>query len=323
MKPLFTIAIPCYKAAFLDQAVRSCLSQTYREFEIIIVNDASPEDIDSIIYQFDDHRIRYYKNTNNNGALNVVDTWNQCLEYARGEYILCMGDDDILLPNCLEDYFALIQKIPELDVYHTRTQIINEESLVVRLQEPRPEWESVYSLIWRRNHGGIQYIGDFLFNRKTLMNNGGFYKLPMALSSDDISVVIAATDKGIANTQTFGFQYRDNDQTITRCGNVDDTADGLFLAKQWYVNYLSQHTNNVDDELMRMITLRDIDSYYWGMFSYLIDKDLNINAKIALQKWRFLSYKYHIPLELIENRFKNYQKQKILSKINKLRKKLL
>ena len=124
----YSITIPTYKATFLKECIESALAQTYSNFELVIVNDASPEDIDVIVKAFNDPRIRYYKNEKNCGALNVVDNWNKCLEYAKGEFTICMGDDDMLYPNCLEEYNKLIACYPQLDIYHGRTVLINEKS---------------------------------------------------------------------------------------------------------------------------------------------------------------------------------------------------
>lgn len=199
---------------------------------------------------FDDPRIRYYVNEKNCGAINVVDNWNKCLDYATGEYIICMGDDDKLLPNCLEEYVKLINKYPNLNIYHAWTEIIDENSNAIEIQEGRPEREGVYSMIWSRWNGRIQFIGDFLFNRKILKDNGGFYKLPLAWSSDDISTFIAAKDTGIANMQTLGFQYRSTTETISRS---NDNFKYKLLAniqeEEWYRLFLKnvpKHTNKVE-----------------------------------------------------------------------------
>ena len=63
MVPFFSIAIPAYKKAYLYEAVESCLAQSYNNLEIIIVDDASPEDLATVVTRFSDHRIRYYRNT--------------------------------------------------------------------------------------------------------------------------------------------------------------------------------------------------------------------------------------------------------------------
>ena len=91
---MFTIGIPAYKSTFLKECIDSILAQDYSNFELIIVNDASPEDIDSIVSSYNDKRIRYYKNERNFGAEHVVDNWNKCLAYATGDYFVLMGDDD-------------------------------------------------------------------------------------------------------------------------------------------------------------------------------------------------------------------------------------
>ena len=48
----FSITIPAYKRKYLKEAIDSCLSQTFKDFELIIVNDASPEDLDSIVNSY-------------------------------------------------------------------------------------------------------------------------------------------------------------------------------------------------------------------------------------------------------------------------------
>lgn len=115
----FSIGIPAFKSRFLKENIDNILKQTFSDFELIIVNDASPEDIDSIVNGYNDKRIRYYKNETNFGAVNVVDNWNKCLSLAKGEFFLLMGDDDKLMPNCLEEYDKLIKNIPNV-IYSIR-----------------------------------------------------------------------------------------------------------------------------------------------------------------------------------------------------------
>ena len=242
----FTIAIPAFKAKFLHEAIESCIKQSYSNLEIVIVDDASPENLASIVTQFSDHRIKYYRNEKNCGAVNVVDNWNICLSYATGEYIICMGDDDRLLPNCLEEYVKLMDKYPDLGVYHAWTEIIDEKSQFSTLQQPRPEFESALSLAWNRWNGrNRQYIGDFCYNVRLLRQEGGFYKAPMAWRSDDISAVRAASYKGIANTQAICFQYRVNNQTITKTGNNEIKIKATFQEKEWFADFISSQEQNL------------------------------------------------------------------------------
>lgn len=244
----FSIAIPAYKASYLYEAIQSCLNQSYTNFELIVVDDCSPEDLRSIVEQFDDKRIKYFRNKTNCGALNVVDNWNICLSYCSGDFVICMGDDDRLTTHCLETYYKYICKYPNSTVLHAATEIIDENSNFVYFQESRPEWESVWAYIWWRwSFRDHQYIGDFCFRKQELVEIGGFYKLPLAWFSDEITVALMATKSGIVNTREFCFQYRENSQTITSCGNIREKMNALLSSKKWYSMFLQK--NNACDEI--------------------------------------------------------------------------
>lgn len=221
----FSITIPAFKQRYLYEAIESCLAQKYQDFEVIIVDDASPEDLKSVVEQFDDRRICYYRNEKNCGALNVVDNWNICLSYAKGDYVICMGDDDRLLPNCLEEYARLIEKYPDVELFHGMTEIIDENSHVYNVQEARPEREGMFSMMSGRlrNHR-LQYIGDWLFHREKLNEMGGYVNMPMAWGSDDLSVYLMAQKRGVVNTQVPVFQYRVNSLTISNSGHFREKA---------------------------------------------------------------------------------------------------
>lgn len=221
-KYLFSVTVPAFKAQYLSECIDSILAQTYKNFEVIIVNDASPQDLDSIVSQYDDSRIHYYKNKVGFGALHVVGNWNKCLEYAKGDYVICMGDDDKLKPCCLEEYAKLINKYPNFNVYHALTEMIDEHSQFMRMQEMRPEREGLFSMIYGRlNNRRLQYIGDWLFRTDFLRSIGGFVNFPFAWGSDDMTAYLAAKEKGVANSQVPMFQYRESSVTITRSGNYD------------------------------------------------------------------------------------------------------
>ena len=285
---LFTIAIPAFKSKFLGEAIESCLLQTYSNFEVVIVDDASPEDLKSVVDGYHDDRIRFYRNEKNCGAVDVVDNWNICLSYAKGDYIICMGDDDRLLPCCLEEYLKLMEKYPGLGVYHAWTEIIDEDSNVFDLQQPRPEWESVLSLIWNRWNGREkQFIGDFCFSRNCLLSLDGFYKLPMAWGSDDISAVRSATQGGIANTQTLCFQYRVNRHTRSKTGSQVVKVEAIIKERIWYSDYLSSfdklHNLTPTDEIFLKLTKKTLYHFFYIRFKLALSRDMK-------NKWWRISY---------------------------------
>lgn len=263
-KILFSILIPAYKIQFLKDCIDSVLSQTYDNFELIIVDDASPQDLFSVVSHYNDSRIRYYRNEVGFGALHVVGNWNKCLEYATGDFVICMGDDDMLTPNCLSDYYELINKYPDLNVYHTRTLLIDEESRICDIQEQRPEFETGYSLWWHRWDNRVkQYIGDFLYRRLHLVEQGGFYNLPLAWASDDITAVRAALPLGIANCQDPGFQYRVSSVTISSSANERVKAEATNREKQWFENALNNAEISNDVDMILISLLRNtINSHF-------------------------------------------------------------
>lgn len=234
----FSITIPTYKSRYLKEAIESVISQTYTDWELIIVDDCSPEDLPSIVQPFlTDSRIRFYRNEKNCGAVNVVDNWNICLGYCTGDYVICMGDDDRLLPDCLTEYKALIEKYPELNVYHGQTEIIDEKGKVTEYLEKRPEWEDALSLMTRRwnvNKLNKQYIGDFCFRKLHLVSLGGYYTLPFAWGSDDVTAFRATLAAGIANTKKEVFQYRENSLSISLSHHDEEKAFAIISQQKWY-----------------------------------------------------------------------------------------
>lgn len=298
---LITVAIPAYKAKFLKEAIDSILNQEYSNFEIVIVNDASPENLDSIVQKYTDDRIRYFVNNENCGAVNVVDNWNKCLAHANGDYIICMGDDDKLLPSCLSEYISLIEKFPNKSVYHGWTEIIDENGDIVRMQEARPLVEDVYSMMWHRWKGRVQFIGDFLYDVKYLKSVGGFYKLPLAWASDDITSYIVAEKEGVANTQVPVFQYRVNSRTISNTGNPDVKLDAIEKAIQWYKKFLSIPPNT-SDEIATTFWKMCISDFAFNIKwqkEFTIKCDFKANGILRIFHWLKVRKRYSITVKNI------------------------
>lgn len=271
----FSIVMPSYKSQYLQEAIESVLSQTYCDFELIIVDDCSPEDLKSIVEIFNDSRVKYFRNSSNYGALHLVENWNNSLNFCSGDYIINMGDDDRLLPCCLEEYVKLMDKYPELDVYHAKTQIIDENGDVFLLQDSRPEWESMYSMMYRIwNYDKHQYIGDFCIARRWLVENNGYVKFPYALNSDWSTVILAANRKGIANGNVSMFQYRKNRYSISRTQNIRTVAESLVDIQNFYLSLLQEKAIHNEDEVTRLILLTQCPIYYQRAFLKYISEDL-------------------------------------------------
>lgn len=287
----FSVAIPAFKPRFFREAVESVLAQSYADWELVIVDDASPDDLRAIAEPFlADDRVRFYRNDANFGAVNVVDNWNRCLEYCTGDYIICMGDDDRLLPNCLEHICAAIELSPDYGLYHTRTQIISESGSVVETLRERPERESSLEMICERWRGRSQFIGDFCFKLDLLRKNGGFFKLPLAWGSDDVSAYIAAKGDGsiikdgVINVNAIGFQYRTNGATISSDNSYRIKLNALLESAEWFERELALRSNSADGAACPSDILKVFSERFRSYAKFYVRKDI-VNDKTAIKYW--------------------------------------
>ena len=98
--PVVSVIIPTYNRAHLiGRAIRSVLDQTYQDWELIVVDDASTDDIPGIVKGFTDGRVKYIRHDENKGAAAARNTGIQA---ARGAYIAFLDSDDEWLPEKLE-----------------------------------------------------------------------------------------------------------------------------------------------------------------------------------------------------------------------------
>lgn len=105
--PLVSICIPTYRgAAFLPATISSVLDQSYADFEIWVIDDASPDQTAEVVRAFRDERIHYVRNEHNLGP---NGNWNRCLELARGKYYKLLPQDDLLEPDSLAEHVAILE----------------------------------------------------------------------------------------------------------------------------------------------------------------------------------------------------------------------
>ncbi|GAB4031181.1 glycosyltransferase family 2 protein [Spirosoma jeollabukense] len=294
----FTIAIPAFKATYLKECIDSILAQTTSDFELIIVNDASPENLDEIIDSYDSHQISYYKNEVNFGALNVVDNWNKCLSYAKGSFFILMGDDDKMCPDYLEVFSDLIDKYPVCDVYHCRTIVIDENSKPLWITGPRPEFEQVHDSILERMKGNrLFFISDYVYRTETLKKDGGFFKLPLAWASDDITSYIAAEHNGIAHTNKPVFMYRQNSYTISTTGNVMLKMDAILEEEKWLDLFVKKEPQDHVSKLVNHNIRHEIKKFIQKKKIRTIYSSINHKNIFSYLKWFGVKNKYRLSTE--------------------------
>ncbi|RLF83553.1 glycosyl transferase, partial [Thermococci archaeon] len=99
-RPTVSVIIPTYnRANLLKRAIASVLNQTFTDFELIVVDDASPDNTPEVVRSINDGRIRYVRLKKNSGGPVARNTG---IRKARGRFIALLDDDDEWLPNRLE-----------------------------------------------------------------------------------------------------------------------------------------------------------------------------------------------------------------------------
>ncbi len=205
--PLLSFVLPAYKGKWLKRAIDSILAQTYTTIELVIVNDVSPDDLDSIVRSYDDVRIRYYKNKENLGGKSLIAQWEYCVSLAHGEYLVMAADDDIYHPLFAERCFELIQRYPECDLVRARVAQIDEAGKLLGVDHTFPEFISQIEYAYRYREGSAFIcMGNFFFKTETLRRKG-FVDFPCALCSD-IATSIEMAENGMLNTDEMLFYFR-------------------------------------------------------------------------------------------------------------------
>ena len=105
---LVSIIMPAYNnGPFIREAIDSIISQTYTDWELLVVDDCSTDDTTSIVASFKDKRIHYQRNEYNMGA---ALSRNKAIQAAKGKYIAFLDADDKWLPTKLEKQVGFMQK---------------------------------------------------------------------------------------------------------------------------------------------------------------------------------------------------------------------
>ncbi len=177
--PLVSVAIPAYKgAAFIRATIESVLAQTLTDFELIVIDDGSPDSTADIVASFTDTRIRLLRNAHNLGP---QGNWNRCLAEARGKYIKLLPQDDLLAPDCLAQQAALLDADADEHialVFCARRVVLPDGRTLMRRRYPaRTGLLDGQAVINRCIRGGTNLIGEpgcGLYRRSLAERIGGF-----------------------------------------------------------------------------------------------------------------------------------------------------
>ena len=148
---LVSIIMPSWNTGnFIAESIQSVINQTYKNWELIIVDDCSTDNTDEVVSFYKDQRIKYLKNEKNSGA---AITRNKALREAQGEWIAFLDSDDLWAPEKLEHQINFM-KNNGYNLSFTEYEKIDEESKPLNVYVSGPE------MVNKRKMYNYDYIGQ-------------------------------------------------------------------------------------------------------------------------------------------------------------------
>lgn len=220
-----TVLMPVYNAEkFLKEAINSILNQTFKDFEFLIIDDASTDRSKQIILSYKDPRIKYFENKSNIG---VARTLNKGLRLAKGKYIARMDADDITDHKRLETEYKEIIKDRMLAVVASFYDIIDKNGAYLFTVKDASSAEEIYYTLQFRNCLGHSTV---IFNKEIILNEFNGYR-NYAAEDYDLWLRISKKYKIIKIKDKL---HKLRISKSSRIGRLKDkiNSDAIFVAKK-------------------------------------------------------------------------------------------
>lgn len=278
---MVSFVMPAYKGLFLQEAIDSIVRQSCDSWELIIVDDCSPDSLKEIVNFFSDSRIRYIRNSVNIGRNDLVKQWNQCLPYASGDYIVLAADDDLYRPSFCEEIIRLASKYPDVDVIRSSVEQIDEHGNHLKDDNILPEFTNKYEYLnWWVTGRAFTCVGNFAFKRSALLEIGGFYSFPCAFGSD-VATPIRLSYNGVANTRRMLFCFRQSVHHLSADSTrLKEKMESISLLSEFLCSIHHEEPDNPRDKEFYSIVNEDylhkkcIYEYFNLVIKYVSFKDL-------------------------------------------------
>lgn len=230
--PKISIVLPCYNgAAMLPQAIESVLSQTFQDWELIIVNDCSTDNTLEVAkrYEEKDNRIKVLSNEKNS---KLPASLNNGFRNAHGEYWTWTSDDNILLPNYAEEMTKFLDEHPDVGFVVSDEQRIDMNGQVYANVSMPDNLQLILPLNC--------YIGGSFMYRSSVAKTIGEYREDLFLV-EDFEYFLRLNDAcGVSVLHKTLYQYRANpcSLTSTRQKEIQKTHNDFRIE---YLNKAERH----------------------------------------------------------------------------------
>lgn len=206
--PLVSVIIPCFKQAhYLDHAIRSVLAQTYRRYEIIVVDDGSPDNTSGVAARYAGVRCLRQQNSGLSAARNAG------LHASEGDYVVFLDADDCLLPDALETGAKNLDALPECAFVYGFCTLIDHNGSPLPTPHQTAIEQNHYRTLLEGNY--IWTPGTAMFRRSILTRLAGFDTLLVNGCEDwDIYIRIAKFYSIHCHSQVM-LQYRKHSASMS------------------------------------------------------------------------------------------------------------
>lgn len=161
-----SVIIPCYNQAhYLGEAIESILNQTYQHYEIIVVDDGSPDNTAEVAARYPG--VRYVRQANQG----LAGARNTGLRESKGEYVVFLDADDRLVPDAIKTNLNYMLTHSECALVTGQAQFISSDGLIIPMTHRPSVSEDHYPELLRYNY---ILVGTLLYRRDVLMSVNGF-----------------------------------------------------------------------------------------------------------------------------------------------------
>lgn len=279
--PIVSVIIPTYnRNHVLSRALESVLTQTYQNFEIIVVDDGSEEPTvtEEVLNKLGDKRIRYFRHAQNRGGSAARNTG---IQKSNGYYIAFLDSDDEWLPQKLEKQVQLIQNgDSQLGVVYTRTWRSQKKRLVLGRMPEATGY--IYEKELYGDH--VTETSTWLVKRLCFEHVGGFNESMPARQDYEMTLRIS---------QYFHYQFVSEPLVILHVDGGNQITRNLRNRLAGSLRIISIIEKKIESKpwlTKRQIIARHL--YAVGRFCYKSDERLGTNYLLAAVKMYPLSLKY-------------------------------
>ena len=254
--PMVSVVMPSYNAErYIYEAVESILNQDYPNFELVIVDDASTDSTADIIGQFQDKRLKFFRNSSNHG---IAYTTNKAIGYSSGWYIALMDDDDISLPQRLSVEVDFLQNHLDIAIVGSSASHINEEGKLINTGGT-PHYNPKYIKAWLLFHCLDFHNGTAMMRREIFTSLRLSYRDGCHGMQDYFFYIQASKKVSISSIDECLMKYRIHDKNTTNL-EMDKNKiirEKLYSAFQYYSLLCSGFTLKPVDRRLLTSLLRE------------------------------------------------------------------